>query len=90
MAVLSPSEAAVREAILAFVASRNPGIAPGAVTGATSLVTSDVLDSIGVLDLLMELGERFDVPVDEESFALPNFESVDALARSIDGRRVRA
>ncbi|MDR7035764.1 MULTISPECIES: acyl carrier protein [Methylobacterium] len=77
---------AVREAILDFIAGRNPGLAPGAVTGQTSLVTSDALDSIGVLDLVLDLGERFGVEIEEEAFGLQNFESVDALARYIAGK----
>ena len=81
------TQAAAREAILAFIAGRNPGLAPGAVTGATSLVTSDALDSIGVLDLMMELGERFGFEIEEDAFALAHFESVDALAAYVDARR---
>jgi acyl carrier protein len=75
----------VREAILAFIAGRNPGLPPDAVTGETSLVTSDALDSIGVLDLVLDLGERFGVEIDEDSFDLRHFESVDALACHSDG-----
>ncbi|GJE27242.1 acyl carrier protein [Methylobacterium organophilum] len=77
----------VREAIFAFIAARNPTLPPGSVTGSTSLVTSDALDSIGILDLMMELGDRFGVEIDEDSFELSNFESVDALALYIDDRR---
>ncbi len=74
----------VREAILGFVAARNPGLPAGAITGTTSLVTSDALDSIGILDLMMHLGDRYGVEVDEDAFELSNFETVDALARYID------
>lgn len=81
---------AAREAILAFIAARNPAMPPGTVTGATSLVTSDALDSIGVLDLMMDLGERFDFEIEEDSFDLAHFESVDALACYVDGRRLRS
>ena len=81
------SMADVRDAIFGFVASRNPGLPPGAVTGATSLVTSDALDSIGILDLMLHLGRCFGVEIDEDSFDLANFESVDTLAHYIDDRR---
>lgn len=77
----------VREAIFAFIAARNPGLPPGSVTGETSLVTSDALDSIGILDLMMHLGDRFGVEIDEDSFDLANFASVDTLAHFIDDRR---
>ena len=79
-----------REAIRAFILGRNPGLAPDAVTGRTSLVTSDVLDSIGVLDLMMELGERFGFEIEEDAFALSHFESIDALAAYAAARRTRA
>lgn len=82
---MAETRAAARAAILAFIAQRNPGLS-GSVTGATSLVTSDALDSIGILDLMMDLGERFGFEIDEETFALAHFESVDALAGYVDGR----
>lgn len=81
------TQRAVREAILAFIAERNPGLPEGSVGPETSLVTSDALDSIGVLDLVLHLGERFGVEIEEDAFALENFESVDALASFIDARR---
>jgi len=84
---LVQSASDVRQAILAFIAVRNPGLSPGSVTGETSLVTSDALDSIGILDLMLDLGERFGVEVDEDSFDLANFSSVDTLAHYIDDRR---
>lgn len=77
----------VREAIYAFIAARNPELPAGSVTNATSLVTSDALDSIGILDLMLDLGERFGVEIDEDCFDLSNFESVDTLAHFIDDRR---
>lgn len=84
------TQAGPRAAILAFIAGRNPGMAPGTVTGATSLVTSDALDSIGILDLMMDLGERFGFEIEEDSFDLAHFETVDALARYVDGKRAPA
>ena len=77
----------VREAIFGFIAARNPGLPPGSVDGATSLVTSDALDSIGILDLMLHLGECYGVEIDEDAFELANFESVDTLARYVDDRR---
>lgn len=83
---MNETRLAARDAILAFIAQRNPALPAGAVTAETSLVTSDALDSIGVLDLMMDLGERFGFELDEDSFALAHFESVDALARHVAGR----
>ena len=77
-----------REAIRAFILGRNPGLAPDAITGRTSLVTSDALDSIGVLDLMMALGERFGFEIEEDAFALAHFESVDALAAFVEAKRI--
>ncbi|GEP10290.1 acyl carrier protein [Methylobacterium gnaphalii] len=81
------SIADVREAIFGFIAARNPGLPPGAVDGQTSLVTSDALDSIGILDLMMHLGEHYGFEIDEDAFDLANFESIDTLARFVDDRR---
>ena len=79
-----------RESIRAFILGRNPGLEPDAITGQTSLVTSDALDSIGVLDLMMDLGERFGFEIEEDAFALAHFESIDALAAYVAARRNQA
>ncbi|MCJ2081078.1 acyl carrier protein [Methylobacterium sp. J-090] len=79
-----------RAAIRAFILGRNLGLAPDSVTGQTSLVTSDALDSIGVLDLMMELGDRFGFEIEEDAFALAHFESIDALAAYVASRRHQA
>lgn len=81
---------AAREAIRAFILGRNPGLSPDAITAQTSLVTSDALDSIGVLDLMMELGERFGFEIEEDAFALSHFESIDALAAYVATKRAQA
>jgi acyl carrier protein len=60
------------------------------VTAETSLVTSDALDSIGVLDLMMELGERFGFEIEEDAFALAHFESINALAGYVASKRSQA
>ncbi|WP_245259296.1 acyl carrier protein [Methylobacterium sp. 77] len=90
LAGASEEFAAAREAILAFIAGRNPGLVPGSVTGATSLVTSDALDSIGVLDLMMELGDWFGFEIEEDAFELAHFESIDALATFVEAKRAQA
>lgn len=81
---------AAREAIRAFILGRNPGLSPDSITAQTSLVTSDALDSIGVLDLMMELGERFGFEIEEDAFALAHFESIDALAAYVATKRAQA
>lgn len=79
-----------RVVIRAFILGRNPGLPPDSITPQTSLVTSDALDSIGVLDLMMELGERFGFELEEDAFALTHFESIDALATYVATKRPQA
>lgn len=86
----SETRDAARAAIRAFILGRNPGLSPDSVTAQTSLVTSDALDSIGVLDLMMELGERFGFEIEEDAFALAHFESIDALATYVATKRPQA
>lgn len=86
---MADTQDAARGAILAFIAARNPGLTPGSVTGKTSLVTSDALDSIGILDLMMELGDRFGFEIEEDAFELAHFESIDALAAFVAAKRTQ-
>ncbi len=54
--------------------------------GATSLTQAGVLDSMGVLEMVMFIEERFGVGVPDDDTVPENLDSVDRIVRYIDGR----
>lgn len=50
----------------------------------TSLVSSGILDSLDIMNLIMELESEFDIEIDPEDVLSANFESVDAIAALVE------
>jgi len=57
---------------------------------AVPLLGDDTLDSLGLVQLTMFLGEEFDVEIEDDDFEPENFESVGRLARLIHAKLVGA
>ena len=62
---------------------------PEGLAGDVSLTQSGVLDSMGVLELIAFLEERFGVQVPDEDTLPANLDSVDAIVAYV-GRRLSA
>lgn len=56
----------------------------------TDVIESGVLDSIGFVQLLVALEERFGVTVDVADLELDDFSSVARIAEFVSGQRARA
>lgn len=54
--------------------------------GAVSLTQTGVLDSMGVLELVMFIEERFGLTVPEEDTVPENLDTVDRVVRYVDAR----
>lgn len=48
------------------------------------LVTDGVLDSLDIMNLVMELEEEFDIEIDPEDVMSDNFESVEAIVALVE------
>ncbi len=49
----------------------------------TELVTDGTLDSLDIMELIMELESGFDIEIDPEDVLSENFESVDAIVELV-------
>ena len=52
--------------------------------GSTSLVSDGILDSLDIMNLIMELESKFDIEIDPEDVLSENFESVEAIAALVE------
>ena len=57
-----------------------------ALTSDASLTQSGVLDSMGVLELIMFIEQRFDMTVPDDQALPENLDSVERIARYVGGR----
>jgi acyl carrier protein len=60
------------------------------LSGDASLTRQGVLDSMGVLELIMFIEERFELKVPDEDTLPENFDSIDRIVAYLDGRLAAA
>ncbi len=70
----------IEDSVITFLRTRSVGAASAPIDQSTPLLNSTILDSIGILELMMFLAERFDVEVEDVDFQPANFETVSHLA----------
>ncbi|MGH8924156.1 MAG: acyl carrier protein [Acidimicrobiia bacterium] len=58
-----------------------------AVADDTNLLDAEIIDSLGIFLLLGFIQENLDVTIDPEDVTLENFQSIDAIAQLIDGKK---
>lgn len=76
-------EERVREIILERVPkSRKDGLVNG-----TQLLTSGLLDSLGILDIVTILEQTFDLTVNDEELVPEHFESIESISAFIQKKR---
>jgi acyl carrier protein len=58
----------------------------GRIDGDTRLVSSGLVDSAGVMQLVLFLEKRFGVAIDDSDVRLENFDTLQALAQLVQQR----
>jgi acyl carrier protein len=82
----SPTQSQVLDALADFLADTVPAATGLALAPHTRLLGSGILDSLGILQLSMFLGERFGVEVEDEDFTEENFATAGAVAAFVAGK----
>ncbi len=85
---VSPLNGEIASALIReFVRNRFPGIASGPVEECTPLLASGALDSLGILELVIFIGEKFGIEVADEDFDPTNFETIGHLVQFVERKR---
>jgi acyl carrier protein len=79
----NPTSGVIRE----FLRKRFPLVRERALSDDDSLLESGAVDSLGVLDIVTFLEEKFGIQVADEELDPGNFDSVSSLARLVEGKR---
>jgi len=77
----------IRSSIHDYLNAKFPVFAARGLTEDTSLLESGAIDSLGILDLMNFLSERFGIELEDHDFEPSNFETVDSLARFVERRQ---
>ena len=69
-----------------FILSHFPAARNKALGDEESLLTSHIIDSMGILDLVLYVEKEFGLTVDEEEFIPENFESIASLTKFVKNK----
>ena len=76
---------------LKFIGDEILGRKPGPeIQSGDDLLTSEIVDSMGVMRLVAFVEDTFDVKIPSEDVSLENFISVDAICKYLDSRNTSA
>jgi acyl carrier protein len=75
-----PETIQLREQIRGFILEKYPRARKDGLTDRSPLLESGLIDSLGILDLVGFLEEKFAIQVTDEELVPENFQNVDQLA----------
>jgi acyl carrier protein len=78
----------IMTAICDFVRVRFPSTSSASIDENTPLLSSGTLDSLGILELVIFLSEKFNIEMDSQDFSPENFETIGHLARFVQCKQV--
>lgn len=79
----TPSTDAVTAVIVEHLRRHAPQLAGSSLDENTPILESGALDSLGILQLTMLLGDTFHVEIEDEDFVAENFGTIGDLTRFI-------
>jgi acyl carrier protein len=74
-------------AIAGFLRERFPILASRELTAETPLLGSGAIDSLGILELMTFLADRFGIELSDDDFDPANFDTIGHLARFVERAR---
>ncbi len=57
------------------------------VSESTSLLSTDIIDSLGMLKLISVIEEEFEIEIDDEDVVPENWETISAIALFVESKR---
>lgn len=82
MTLLDHHDGAIAPVVHAYLAQRFP--ASGSITDETPLLEGGIIDSLGFLELMTFLSERFGIVLDDTHFEPDNISTPAALVRFVE------
>lgn len=80
----------VRAQVEAFVLEKFPLARKRPLAGSDNLLESGIIDSLGILDLVSFLEQRFAIVVADEELTPDNFQSLDQLTIFVERKMTEA
>lgn len=80
-----PDLAQIEQRILGYLASQGTQAAEGVPAGSVAIADGG-LDSLGIVQLSVFVGDEFGIGLEDEDFVAENFETVGSLARLVESR----
>jgi acyl carrier protein len=77
----------VEDVVRAFIVEELlHGDPPDELSGSTYLIEENIIDSLGIFEMVAFLEQRFSVTIEAEEVTIDNFETLDAIGRLVDSK----
>jgi len=76
----------IRPAIIAYITDEFVIDETDVDIATANLLEEEIIDSLGIFTLVSFIEDKFGVSIEPEEVNLDNFESVDAIAKLVDGK----
>jgi len=86
-ALTSGADGSIVAVLETFLRTLSPAAKAADLTPDTPLLSSGVLDSLGILQLMGFLGDELGIEIGEDDFTMENFETIGALAAFVARRK---
>jgi acyl carrier protein len=84
----SPESTGTNTLIADYLRQRFPVLSGISFDDATPLLSDGIIDSLGILDLAMFLGERLGIEISDEDFEPGNFQTFGQLLAFVERKRL--
>lgn len=84
----SPESTGTNTLIVDYLRQRFPVLSGISFDEATPLLSDGIIDSLGILDLAMFLGERLGIEISDEDFEPGNFQTFGQLLAFVERKRL--
>jgi acyl carrier protein len=81
------SETEVRAKVRSYIIERFPAAAAWKISDDQSLLTTGVIDSLGILDLAAHIDSEFGVTLADDDLNPENFDSISSIARFLHAKK---
>jgi len=85
--LMSKSTPSLKDHLSQFLLERFPQISPADLDQDKPMLTSGVLDSLGVLELVAFIEESYSIQLQDEDLVPENFDQLSALMAFVEQRR---
>ena len=79
-----PTKVEIKQKIRQFIEAKSPVVNQDKLSDTDSLLDTNIIDSMGFLDLVTFVESEFNITVEDDELLTDNFESIESIAEFVN------